>query len=146
MSTTTAPVFQTAFGKFAACDKETWKKLKKIRRLAQFAEHRSDRWMAWNRKIPKNRRTKKTGQAWPEPVLFARFYRLEPRKRHSWETWMHEGQHTHLVVCTAEHDRFFADYWTARHVTDTPEELRPLSMTVEEIDALLADIEAWYRG
>jgi len=48
-------VFQTRFGMFVPCDRETYRKLKRIRHLAGFAEVMARRWTRAQRRLPKNR-------------------------------------------------------------------------------------------
>ena len=81
-----SPVFRTAFAMFVPCDRETYRKLKRIRHLATFAEAERRRWHRSQRRQPHNRtfkRRRASGKIVREPVdatrmIFAPFYALIP--------------------------------------------------------------------
>jgi hypothetical protein len=131
---------RTSFGMFVPCDRETYRKLKRIRHLATFAETERRRWDRSQRRLPHNRAFKRRrGPGRPERelvdatrMIFQPFYELVPA----------EG----AVRIAQESDRmrcFFEDYCAARHPKPAAADVTPLKMSIEQIDALLTQIEVW---
>ena len=77
--------FRTSFGMFVPCDRETYRKLKRIRHLATFAEAERRRWDRSQRRLAHNRAfaRRRGGRMLREAVdaarmIFAPFYELAP--------------------------------------------------------------------
>ena len=149
---TTQPVqpYPTRFGMFAPCDKETYRKLKRIRHLAGFAEAERRRWDRAQRRLPHNRafKRRRCRVVTPEPVderrmLFAPFFAPQSAAPSSTDSKFNWPPDARLTAATELHARFLRDYQAARHPRPEPQDVRPLSLTPPEIDALLEQIELW---
>jgi hypothetical protein len=144
-----ASVFRTAFGMYVPCDRETYRKLKRIRHLATFAEAERKRWDRSQRRLPHNRTFKRfrlrdaNGRFAREPVdarrmIFAPFYDLDAA-----ETSLGFPRDARLARETDLMTRFFAAYRAARHPKPTAAAVEPLKLSVAEVDELLTRIEVW---
>lgn len=149
MTETITTPFETKFGKFAATDKATYKKLKRINHLLhQVARPWADRWARAQYRLPHNRTFRLKGKTLTckDSWLFAPFY---TPKTESYREWT--GGHTYrnaTRITLAETPllaQFRADYQNARHPKDTAEAVQPLTLTAEQIDTLLAQIEEFAR-
>jgi hypothetical protein len=139
-------IFPTGFGMFAPCDRQTYRKLKRIRHLAGFAEVERRRWDRSQPRLPHNRtfkRRRASGKIVREPVdenrmIFKPFFELRPVEPTS--VYPVDAR---LAGPTDLHARFFEDYRAARHPKATAAEVRPLSLSRQKIDSLLEQIELW---
>lgn len=122
--------FQTRFGMFVPCDRATYRKLKRIRHLAGFAEVMARRWTRAQRRLPKNRffRRGRQRRAVTDAMLFAPFWLAGSK-----------ALATPLLV------RFMHGYARARHPVATRDDVAPLGLEIAEIDALLRQLELWHR-
>jgi hypothetical protein len=146
MSTVSTTPFRTSFGLFVPCDRETYRKLKRIRHLAAFAEAERRRWDKSQRRLPQNRtfkRRRSSGKVVREMVdvarmVFAPFYNLPP-------TDPSLGLPADARVCreTELFARFFDDYRQARHPQADASAVGPMNLKAAEIDALLEQVELW---
>ena len=148
-SITTPTVFRTSFDMYVPCDRATYRKLKRIRHLATFAEAERKRWDRSQRRLPHNRMFKRyrlrdaNGRFFREPVdaarmIFAPFYDLQAADASlSLPPDAHQARETLLA------SRFFDDYRAARHPKPTAAEVAPMKLSHAEIDELLAQIELW---
>ena len=125
-----SPVFVTRFGMHVPCDRPMYRKLKRIRHLSAFAEAMARRWTRAQRRLPKNRhfRRGRERRFVTDAMLFIPFW--QPR----------EG----AAAASALLAMFMADYRSARHPVESPEKVVPLKLAPEEVDALLAALEAWH--
>ena len=146
-SVTTA--FRTSFGMYVPCDRATYRKLKRIRHLATFAEAERRRWDRSQRRLPHNRTFKRfrlrdaNGRFVREPadarrMIFAQFYDLQPA-----DPSLGFPGDARLACATNLMTTFFADYEAARHPKATVAEVLPLKLSIAEIDDLLTRIEVW---
>ena len=119
----TQNVVKGKFG-FYPCEWETYRKLKRLNYLA-FLHRKAEKAHArWENKDPKNRFAVEPKQGCP---------RLRERvKTGKWET-------TPLV------DIIYNDYREARYPKATAEEVKPLFLSNEQIDELLAVAEEWFK-
>jgi len=124
-------VFQTRFGMFVPCDRETYRKLKRIRHLAGFAEVMARRWTRAQRRLPKNRvfRRGRERRVVTEAMLFAPF-------------WFPGAQ----AMATPLLVRFMQNYGRARYPVPTVGEVLLLGLDAVEIDLLLERIETWHKS
>ena len=120
-------MFTTSFGQFVPCSIATYKKLKKIRNLIGRVDAWAYRWDRSHRKLPKNR------------------YYTWAKKRHmvddSWvmpSLWTIQGE---SIVQTPLAVKYWESYESARHPKATVEEVKPMTISEEEIDILLHEIE-----
>lgn len=141
----TTTVFRTRFGMFVPCDRETYRKLKRVRHLAAFAEAERRRWDRAQRRRPQNRAftRRRDGRPVREPVrpgrmIFAPFYALAPAgPAPGMPADARLARGTELL------SRFFAAYNAARHPGAQPADVRPMQLSAAEIDELLERIELW---
>jgi hypothetical protein len=140
---------RTSFGRFVPCDRDTYRKLKRIRHLAAFAEVDRRRWDRSQRRLPKNRVfIRRRGSAVVrEPVdalrmIFAPFYGLRLAS-HAGGMCAAYPPDARLAEESELMARFMNDYHSARHPVANPADIRPLSLSATEIDALLQQIELW---
>ena len=139
-------VFRTSFGMFVPCDRETYRKLKRIRHLAGFAEVERRRWDRSQSRLAHNRKFKRrrpSGKIVREPVdecrmIFLSFYGLS---RAAAAACMPVD--ARMACTTPLHERFFESYRAARYPKPTAAEVQPLALSREEIDWLLEQIEVW---
>ena len=142
-------VFRTSFGLYVPCDRATYRKLKRIRHLATFAEVERRRWDRSQRRLPHNRTFKRhrlrdaSGRFVREPVdpkrmMFAPFYELLAA-----DVSLRFPPDARLARETELLSRFFADYSAARNPKPTAAEVAPLKLSSAEIDDLLTRIEVW---
>jgi hypothetical protein len=123
-------VFETRFGMFVPCDRETYRKLKRIRHLAGFAEVMARRWTRAQRRLPNNRvfRRGRERRVVTERMLFGPFWVAGSR-----------------AVATPLLVRLMQAYGRARHPVAVREEVEALGLDAGEIGALLERIEEWHR-
>lgn len=137
--------YPTRFGMFAACDRETYRKLKRIRHLAGFAEAECRRWNRSQRRLPHNRvfKRRRGGKVVRELVsaermIFAQFFEFGPvDPAPGWPGDARVARGTQLLA------RFYADYGNARKPKVLPAEVVPLKLSPAEVDDLLGRIELW---
>ena len=141
----TTTVFRTRFGMFVPCDRETYRKLKRVRHLAAFAEAERRRWGRAQRRLPQNRTfpRRRDGRrvrelVRPGRMIFGPFYALAPAGPEA-----RLPANARLATGTEMLSRFFADYDAARHPVTTAEEVGPMRLSAAEIDELLERIEVW---
>lgn len=153
MTTITTTVFTNARNKFFPCDKETYKKLKAIRRFTEFAKDWAGRWERAQKRLLKNRtfRLFYDGKiqriACKDSWLFGTFFTAGQNTRKVWSNAL--GYHQETTACidnTPLYIRFLNDYQEARTPKDTAEEVVQPNLTVEELDAILAEIQAWHTS
>lgn len=138
-------VYRTSFGMFVPCDRETYRKLKRVRHLAGFAEAEARRWDRSQRRLPHNRAFKRRrgGRLVREPVdegrmVFAPFYELKAAVP---GRGLREDAR---VVCgTALLAAFRADYDAARRPVPEAGMVAPMQLAAHELDELLERIEVW---
>jgi hypothetical protein len=142
-------VHRTSFGMFAACDLETCRKLKRIRHLAGFAEVERRRWDRSQRRLPHNRafKRRRNGKLVREPVdaqrmIFEPFYELRPVAPAAPPKTPLPAD-ARLAGETPLLSQFFEDYREAKRPKADASEVRPLMLTIAQIDALLEQIELW---
>jgi len=131
---------RTSFGMFVPCDRETYRKLKRIRHLATFAEAERRRWDRSQKRLPHNRTFKRRcglgrpvrERADAARMIFQPFYSLVPA-----EGDVRMAQESDRMKC------FFEDYRAARYPKPAAADVTPLKMSIEQIDALLIEIELW---
>ena len=131
-------VFVTRFGQYVPCNRPTYRKLKRIRHLAAFAEAMARRWTRAQRRLPKNRvfRRGRARRVVSDAMLFIPFW--QPRAGSV------EGSPLHAGV-TPLLEMFMQDYRSARNPVLTEAAVVPLKLAGEEIDALLAALERWHE-
>lgn len=164
MTTAIDNVFETSFGKFCPCDKATYKKLKRIRFLLEKEKKTNGRFKWFWRKAPQNRciRDKKAGTVTPvsEPVLFEPFYTKVALPENSWFAWLRKDyadqpkrlaslpvpeQNKFKIEETQLLQDFLADRVNARFPQEKAEYVKPLKLTIEQIDSLLNALEARHK-
>lgn len=136
--TTIQNVHKSRFG-FHACDYPTFLKIKKLHKLYWQAVRRHAEWVRWDRKLPKNRLLKKwyrneKGQKTgfeiigpkPEPKRYPIFGALN---------YIPQGEPSLSSMGVIN------DYLIARHPYATPEEVKPLCLSIEKIDNMLSCLE-----
>ena len=153
--TATTNVFESKFG-FHACDRETYKKIKRIRHLIEQCKGRNNRFNWFWRKAPQNRVIKTyTGERnctmspMSEPKLFDMFYRKSESKMSKAQMEVcgyHPEQFRYKVEPTLELDLFMQTYKAARHPFPTAEAVKPMLHTVEEIDLILHSLEDYLNA
>jgi hypothetical protein len=139
-------VFRTGFGMYVPCDRATYRKLKRIRHLATFAEAERKRWDRSQRRLPHNRTFKRRRTSGrpvrelvdPARMIFQPFYAL-----HGADSALGLPPDARPARETDLFARFFADYRAARHPAATPAEVVAPTMSPAEIDDLLTQIEVW---
>jgi hypothetical protein len=137
--------FRTSFGMYVPCDRERYRKLKRIRHLAAFAEAERRRWDRSQRRLPHNRAFKRRrgGRVVREAVdaarmIFAPFYELPPADPSlGLPPDARPARETGLLP------RFLADYHGARRPVPDAAAVRPPALTIAEVNALLERIEVW---
>ena len=138
--------FRTSFGMFVPCDRETYRKLKRIRHLATFAEAERDRWDRSQRRLPHNRTFKRRrgpGRPVRELVdearmIFALFYELHPA-----DPALALPADAKIARQTDLMARFLDDYHQARHPKPQAAEVLPLKLSIDQINEILTQIEVW---
>ena len=115
--------FQSRFGHHP-CDHATYLKLRRLHRYHWQSVYDHARWVRWNRKEPQNQVIRKRmakGQPltvigpWQEPSYCAPMLRMD------------------IVEA----------FQQARTPISNPEDVKPLSMSVKEIDSLLSLLDCW---
>lgn len=125
---------QTSFGKYVPCDRATYKKLKRINHiLHQCARVWADRWERSQKRLPHNRyyTFKKVRFMVKDSWIFSQFWTIGT------------GRQSNCLMPTPLYKQFLDSYKSARYPKEKSEQVVPLSFTTEEIDRLLADIEAF---
>lgn len=136
--TTVQNVSKSRFG-FHACDHETFLKLKKLKKMYYKALRRNAEWNRWNNKLPKNRILRKwfrneKGQRTHSEIVGPM---TEPKvypvfgARH----YVPQGEHALNDMGVLE------AYNTARTPYETPEKVKPIKLTVDQINNMLAHLE-----
>lgn len=138
MTMTEKNVHKSRWG-YYACDFDTFKKIKKIYGFYWKALHRNAEWERWNRKLPKNRvlrkwyrndKRQKTGfeitGPKPEPQRYPVFERLN---------------YIPMAYHALKDMGLIEDYFNARHPYSTPEEVKHLNLSSEQIDNMLTHLE-----
>ncbi len=142
------PTFQSRWG-FHPCDYETFRLLKALHKRYWQAVRQVAAWQRWNRKLPRNRVVRQwlrdtAGRKiasrivgpHPEPPLCPLFCRKEKVLRH----FTPEGQLVRegvLVDQVTLHDPgILLAYREARRPKASPDQVQPLSLSVEEIRGL----------
>jgi len=147
-------VHQSRWG-WHPCDYATFRLLKRLHRACEEARRRFAAWQRWHRKMPRNRvvrRWLRDGQgrrigcevvgSRPEPSLSPLFCvrRLVP------SYWSEDGkplQEARLVEDVVFGDLGIVEaYRTARKPAASPEEVRPLPFTGQELQQLAAELMA----
>ena len=136
-----SPFFETSFGKFVPSDRPTYRKLKRIRRLAAFAEAMASRWSRAQRRLPKNRffRRGRSRRLATDAMLFIPFWQPRASPDAADRTVRFVAAETPLLRV------FLEDHRSARHPVDVPASVVPLKLAPDELDALLAALEAWHE-
>lgn len=149
MNTATVNVFQSNYG-FHACDRETYKKIKRIRHLIEQCKGRNNRFDWFWRKAPQNRtqvvwtaEKTCTRQPMQEPKLFELFYAKTETKMADWQRkacGYTPEQYRYHYTETKELHRFMETYAAARYPVKKAEDVKTLKHTVEELDTILAEL------
>lgn len=160
MSTVTNNTHQSRWG-FHPCSKETSKKLRYMNRAYDKALHMAAVWERWDRKAPHNRVEKrpiKDDQGnrvgteivgpWKEPEICELFHEKVVRKTN----YSKDGRyHNPAIELTFVEDNGFGELIReaakqARTPQPSPEAVKPLRFTDEEIDRLYDVAKAWLEG
>jgi hypothetical protein len=142
MTTPISQVFATRFGMYVPCDRAACKKLKRLRHLATFAEAMARRWSRAQRRLPKNRHFRRGRVSRPvtDAMLFIPFWHPRPVTPPIGMT---------LPVVSAAPtpllETLMADYRNARSPVASAENVRPLILAADELDALLAALAMWHE-
>ncbi len=140
--TTIQNVNQSRWG-FHSCNRETFLKLKKLQNFYWKALRKQAEWNRWNRKEPQNRllrkwfrneKNQKTGfeiiGPKPEPKVYPVFKK--------WKNYyLPDGSHA------LDDMGVLADYTNARTPRKTLEEVKPLKFSIEKIDKMISELEAF---
>lgn len=143
MTETITNTFETKFGKFAATDKATYKKLKRINHLlTQVALPWVHRWERAQRRLPHNRVFRIKGQrlTCKDSWLFNPFYEVPPKTVVTSGVSFRNPNQT-AAVPTSLLKQFREDYSIARHPQDKAEDVKPLTLTEGQIGGLLSQLE-----
>lgn len=147
--TTETTTYQSKWG-FHACDRETYKKIKRIRHLIEKCQSRNNRFRWFWRKAPQNRviKTDRGTIRTPmtEPKLFELFYRkVETNVPHCQREacGYHPEQYRYQIAETPEYEHFMKTYQRSRRPLPTASSVLPLLHSVEDIDKLLSEMEAY---
>lgn len=144
MTTTQTNVHQGKHG-FYPCDRETFKKLKKLQQFYWKALHRNAQWERWSRKSVQNRverkwyrddKGRKTHFEVVGPLAEPQRY---PIFIHA-KRWRAKGEHA------LQDNGILEEYNKARYPAATAEQVNPLKLTIEQIDRMLADLEAFEKN
>lgn len=130
--------YQSRWG-WHSCDHETYLKLKKLKKLYFKALHRNAEWERWVRKQPQNQvlrkwfrndKGQKTHFEIVGPMVEPKIYPVFGGKR-----YVPKGEH-------ALNDMGVLDaYNNARTPRATPDEVKPIGLTIEQINNMLAHLE-----
>ena len=144
-STSPFTVFRTRFNLYVPCDRETYRKLKRIRHLVGFDEAERARWNRSQRRQPHNRlfKRRRGGRVVREPVdatrmVFAPLFELRPAP----ET-LRLPPDAQLAHGTELLTLFYEDYLSAKHPVPDPAAVKPPRLTAPQVDQLLEQIELW---
>ena len=144
-STSADRVFRTRFNLYVPCDRETYRKLKRIRHLVSFAEAERARWNRSQRRLPHNRAftRRRGGRLVREPVdagrmIFGPFFELHPAP-----AGLRLPQDAKLAAGTELLTRFYEDYLNAKRPVPDPAAVKPPRLTARQIDQILEQIELW---
>lgn len=134
-----------------ACDHATFLLYKKLAAHVRKAQAQYCTWLRWNRKQPQNRvlrrhvrdtQGRKCGREvvgpWAEPPLSPVFV-TRSMVRDSWESYVQKKEVLKEVVVFNPHGAIEA-YRQARYPKATPEAVRPLALSVDQVKALLAQL------
>ena len=158
---TMTQTFQSKWG-FHPVSRETSKKLRFLNTVYMKAQHRAKAWDRWDRKAPQNRvhvprirneQRQVIGygepQPWNEPALCPLFSKLTTKRTNWHPTKGYFGQgveYTFVETDVALGNDIRVAARQARKPVATAEEVQPLSLTVEEIDALYEKAVAWMES
>jgi hypothetical protein len=144
-STNAIKVFRTRFNWYVPCDRQTYRKLKRIRHLVGFAEAERARWNRSQRRQPHNRvfKRRRGDKVVREPadasrMVFAPLFELRPAP-----PAMGLPPDALLAAGTELLTLFYADYLSARHPVPDASAVKPPRLTAMQIDELLERIELW---
>ena len=135
MTTLMTPSFPTTFGMYAACDKATYKKMKRLNHLLhQCAQPWANRWSRSQCRLPQNRYFwfkgpgLKTRKMVKDSWVFEPFWTIRPLRSESG------------ITPTPLYMRFLESYRAARYPVADPEQVKPLTLSDKEIDLLLGQM------
>jgi hypothetical protein len=146
MSVHAAVVYRTSFNMFVPCDRETYRKLKRIRHLLTFAQAERRRWDRSQRRLPHNRafkRRRSSGKIVRELVNEARMISTPMFELRAAPPSLGMPADARVARQTELHENFMHAYHAARDPKPAPEAVAAMTLTKEQIDALLTQIELW---
>lgn len=141
---------KSRFG-FHPCSYEMFLKLKALNRMYWEALHQQAAWHRWERKEPHNRvirprirNSKGEVVAYgatiprPEPKLNSFLEKVTYQTRQDRQgQWQRTAISREKVVFKEGWGKVLSDYSNARYAKPTPEEVKPLELSIEQIDKLL---------
>jgi hypothetical protein len=168
---TTETQYVTSFGMFCSCDLPTYKKIKRIRHLIEKMKSKNNRFKWYWRKQVQNRvdlvrvseekdgkiiKTEILKKPAEEPILFSSLFEKRDRfedftdyERKYYPGWYgfdlndEKAQSRYKIGYTDLYDVFMKDHCNAKQPVSSPDEVKPLSLTNEQIDKLLEDAEKY---
>lgn len=129
--TTTVNIFESKFG-FHPCDRETYKKLKKVRYYLHIERQQQSALKRWSAKLPHNRKRRICTEVYTDK----------------------NGKHTPIYevtewnkpqVCPINLHLFSAEYRKALPQSN-PEHVKQLSLSLEQIDSFVEQAELWLKS
>jgi len=137
MTTTETNVYKSRWG-YHSCDYETFLKLKKLHKLYWQTVYRFAAWERWDRKLPHNR-------------VIRRKLRSEDGTPHGYEVVGMQPEPKYCPYFVVERygwkriasHGIVEAYRTARTPRSKAENVKPLDLSVERIDKILAEVKGW---
>jgi hypothetical protein len=147
MTTQEQSTFLSRWG-FHPVDHETYLKLKRLKKLFWEAVRTHGRYERWERKRPENRfywekkeygvKRKRSDRPIPEPVTCPVFWRENS------EHWDAEAKKWRKPLTPIDDRGVLAAFQLARMPVKNATDVKPIALSVKEIDEMLAEAEKWY--
>ena len=140
-TTQTVDVHQTRWG-YVATDYATYQKLRRLQYLVYLSDVSKARHRRWFRKEPQNRFEKIwTRNDKHQKISYVKGGPIaEPKRNYSEFNEYYKGSY-HIVK-----EMIQDDYFRAKYPRLKAETVQPLSLSLDEIDKLLKDAEAWLKS
>jgi hypothetical protein len=120
-------------GFYHSCDRETYRKLRRVRHFLHWQRIQANRHLRWSAKLPHNR------VKWVFDGLY-----LKQGLDISFTKWKSEPW-AEPPRCPVNLDQMYRDYLTAREGHQNPDDAQPIVLSAEAIDAISATCENWLK-
>ncbi len=134
MKVETNTVNQDRRGFYHACDKATYRKLKKVRLYSHWLRIQTARHIRWNAKLPHNRVKYVFDGHYAPNALAISFTK--------WKSvpW------TEPALCPISLTQLWKDYDAAKICYENADDVKPIVLSIEAIDAMIESCDRWLES